>query len=71
MRPGGLVGALNVMAATIPLDMSRLTASLNLFLYSVTSSSNVSLTWPRLASLALPSEGINSSEMHWPLRPRI
>ena len=38
--------ALNVVAATIPSVMSGLTPSTKLFLYSMTSSSNVPLPWP-------------------------
>ena len=38
--------ALNVVAATIPSVMSWLTPSPKLFLYSMSSSSNVPLTWP-------------------------
>ena len=38
--------ALNVVEATIPLVMSGLTPSPKLFLYSMTSSGNMSLTWP-------------------------
>ena len=38
--------ALNVVVATIPLVMSGLTPSSNLFLYNMTSSSNVLMTWP-------------------------
>ena len=64
-------GALNVVAITIPSDMLGLTPSLKLFLYSVTSFGNVPLTWPRLTSPALPSEGMVSSKLHQPLRPRI
>ena len=63
--------ALNMVAATIPLVTSGLTSSLKLFLYGVTSSDNVPLMWPCLAPLALPSEGMVSSELHWPPRPRV
>ena len=38
--------ALNVVAATIPSIISRLTPFLRLFLYSMTSFGNVPLTWP-------------------------
>ena len=38
--------ALNVMAATIPSVMLRLTPSSKLFLYSMTSSNNMPPTWP-------------------------
>ena len=62
---------LNVVAATIPLVTLGLTPSLKHFLYSVASSSNVLLTWPWLASPALPSKGMVSSELHQPPQPQV
>ena len=61
--------ALNVVAATIPPITLRLTPSLKLFLYSVAPSGNVPLTWPWPASLALPSECMDSSKLYWSPRP--
>ena len=60
---------LNGVAATIHSVMSVLLSSLKLFLYSVTSSGNVLLTWPCLAPLVLPSKGMVSLELHWPSWP--
>ena len=60
-------GALNMVVATIPPITSGLTPSLKLFLYSVAPSGNVPLMWPWLASLALLSECMVSSELHYPL----
>ena len=46
--------ALNVVATTIPLVMSGLTPSPKIFLYSMTSSGNVLLTWPYCSSVWPP-----------------
>ena len=62
-------GALNVVAATIPLITLGLIPSLKFFLYSMAPSSNVPLMWPWLASLALLSECMDSLELYWPPRP--
>ena len=56
-----------MVVATIPPITSGLTPSLKLFLYSVAPSGNVPLMWPWLASLALLSECMVSSELHYPL----
>ena len=62
-------GAINVVVASIPLDMTKLTSSLKPFLYSVTSSSNMPLTWSRLTFSTWPSKDrvfSASTWHHWP-----
>ena len=58
--------ALNVVAATIPSIISRLTPSLKLFIYNLTSFGNVPLTWPYCLSVWPPrhNNGLLSIIMH-------